>query len=209
MSDPDTAAPAATRWEVPAIDGSGGQGLLTASRLQELQQQAYDEAFRQGHAEGLAAGRQEVAERAARLDALLAAQARPLADVDDAVEQQLVELAMMVARQLFRRELKTDPGHVVGVVREAVRLLPVASRDIRVHLHPEDASLLRESLSATDGERAWSLVEDPLIARGGCRVTTETSQIDAQNATRINAVIAAIVGDERGTGHDRDAGTVE
>ena len=188
----------AERWEVPALDGSSGGGLLTASRLEALQQEAYDEAFRQGREEGLEAGRAELAARAARLDALLAAQARPLEELDETVEKQLVDLAMLVVRQLFRRELKTDPGHVIGVVREAVGLLPVASRDIRVHLHPEDAALLRESLSATDGERAWSLVEDPLIARGGCRVTTDASQIDAQNATRLNAVIAAITGDERG-----------
>lgn len=187
----------AERWEVPALDGSAGGGLLTASRLEALQQEAYDEAFRQGREEGLEAGKAELAERAARLDALLAAQAKPLEELDETVEKQLVDLAMLVARRLFRRELKTDPGHVIGVVREAVGLLPVASRDIRVHLHPEDAALLRDSLSATDGERAWSLVEDPLIARGGCRVTTDTSQIDAQNSTRLNAVIAAITGEER------------
>ena len=195
MSEPG--AKAAERWDVPALDGGSGQGLMTASRLEALQQEAYDEAFRQGREEGLKAGQAQLAERAARLDALLAAQARPLEARVEAVEKQLVDLAMLVVRQLFRRELKTDPGHVIGVVREAVGLLPVASRDIRVHLHPDDAALLRESLSATDGERAWSLVEDPLIARGGCRVTTDTSQVDAQNTARLHAVIAAITGDER------------
>ncbi|MCB1844176.1 MAG: hypothetical protein KDI09_14535, partial [Halioglobus sp.] len=183
MSD----APAAERWQVPAIDGSGGQGFLTASRLQELQEQAHEEAFKQGYAEGLSAGKQETDSRIARLDALLSAQARPFELLDETVEQQLLQLAMSAVRQLFRRELKSDPGHVISVVREAVQLLPVASRDVRVYLHPDDASLLRESLSVADGERAWSVVEDPLIARGGCRVATESSQVDAQNETRLNA----------------------
>jgi len=192
MSD----APAATeRWEVPAIDG--GSGPVTAGRLEALQREAWEEAFRTGREEGLAAGRQEVAERAARLDALVAAQARPLAALDESVEKALVELAMRVAKQLFRRELKADPTHVIGVVREALGLLPVASREVRVHVHPDDATLIRESLSGTDGERAWDLVEDPVIERGGCRVTTETSQVDAQNAARLAAVIARITGDER------------
>lgn len=195
MSD----TPVAARWEVPAIDGSGGQGFLTASRLQELQEQAHEEAFQQGYKEGLEAGRQEITARVARLDALLTAQARPLELLDETVEQQLVELAMSAVRQLFRRELKTDPGHVIGVVREAVQLLPVASRDIKVHLHPDDAGLLRESLSRADGEGAWAIVEDPLIARGGCRVATDSSRIDASNETRLNALIASIVGNERHT----------
>lgn len=196
MSETKTSAETMDRWEVPAIDGAG-QGLMTASRLQDLQQEAYDEAFRQGHAEGLAAGQQELQERAARLDALLVAQAEPLKELDELVEEQLVDLAMTVVRKLFRREMKLDPSHVIGVVREAVALLPVASRDVKVRVHPDDALLIREALPSADGERAWTLVEDPLIERGGCRVTTEASQIDAENKARLNTLIASIAGDER------------
>ena len=104
---------------------------------------------------------------------------------------------MTVVRQLFRREIKQNPTHVIGVVREAIQLLPIASRNVRVHLHPDDASLVRDTLSTTEGDLAWSIVEDPLTARGGCRVTTDNSQIDASAESRLNAVIRSIVGDER------------
>jgi len=196
MSEVAAAGGAPQRWQVPAIDGSS-TGYPTASRLEELQKAAFDEAWQQGYEEGLQAGQAELAARAERLDELLVAQNAPFDALDEQIEKQLVELSMTVARQLFRRELKSDPGHVVGVVRDALHLLPVASRGVQVHLHPEDAALVRESLSATDGERAWRLLEDPLIARGGCRVTSEYSQIDAQNETRLNALIAAIAGDDR------------
>ncbi len=186
------------RWEIPAIDGSASSGgYLTASRLQELQKQAWDEAYAAGHLEGLTAGEAESAKRAARFDQLLEALAKPFDELDETVEKQLVELSMTVVRQLFRRELKLDPTHVIGVVREAIALLPVASRDVHVHLHPEDAALVRESLSPVDGERAWLIAEDPLIARGGCRISTQNSVVDAQAESRLNAVINAIAGDER------------
>jgi flagellar assembly protein FliH len=198
MSDTTTAEGAAARkWDVPAIDGSTGQGYLTASRLEELQKQAWDEAFQQGHAEGLKAGEEEVAKRAARYDQLLQALAKPFDLLDESVEKQLVELAVTIVKQLFRREIKLDPSHVIGVVRETVRLLPIASRDIQVHLHPDDALLVQRSLAAAEGERAWRIIEDPLISRGGCNVTTENSQIDAQTETRLNMAINAILGDER------------
>jgi flagellar assembly protein FliH len=195
MSEPQPKA--AERWQVPAIDGSSGQGFLTASRLQEVQREAYDEAYEKGYTDGLKAGQQELTARADRLDELLTAQAQPFDQLDETVEKQLVDLSMSVVRQLFRRELKSDPGHVIGVVREAIRLLPVASRDVNVHLHPDDAALVRETLTSTEGERAWSIVEDPLIERGGCKVSTETSQIDARAETRLRALIASIAGDER------------
>ena len=193
----DSAARKAAAWEVPAIDGSDGKGYLTAGRLQELQQQAYDEAFQKGHAEGVAAGEQLIQQRAARYDELLRALAKPFDRLDESVEKQLVELAIAMVKQLFRREIKINPTHVIGVVREAVQLLPVSSRNVQVHLHPDDASLVRDSLSPAEGEPAWSIVEDPLITLGGCRITTESSQIDATAEARLQSVINNILGDER------------
>jgi flagellar assembly protein FliH len=64
-------------------------------------------------------------------------------------------------------------------------------------LHPEDAAVVREKLSAPVGERVWTIAEDPVMGRGGCRVTTETAQIDARLDTRIGSVISALLGDER------------
>lgn len=193
----ESAADAPLRWDVPAIDGSEGNGYLTAGRLEALQKQAYDEAWEKGHAEGLAAGEAASQARAARFDELLQALARPFDKLDDTVEKQLVELAMSAVRQLFRREIRVEPSHVIGVVREAMQLLPVASRSVRVHLHPEDAALVRESLSRAEGDLSWTIVEDPLLTRGGCNVTTDNSQIDATAEARLHAVIGAIAGDER------------
>ena len=193
----DSAARKAAAWEVPAIDGSDGKGYLTAGRLQELQQQAYDEAFQKGHAEGVAAGEQLIRQRAARYDELLRALAKPFDRLDESVEKQLVELAIAMVKQLFRREVKINPTHVIGVVREAVQLLPISSRNVQVHLHPDDASLVRDTLSPAEGEPAWSIVEDPLITLGGCRITTDNSQIDATAEARLQSVINNVLGDER------------
>lgn len=185
------------KWAAPSIDGSASQEFPTASRLQDLQKQAYDEAWQVGHADGLKAGGEEAQKRADRFDELLRALAQPFELMDETVEKQLVELAMTVVKQLFRRELKIDPGHVVGVVREAMQLLPGTSKNINVHLHPDDAQLVEELLSRSEGEGAWSIVEDPLISRGGCKVITANSQIDAQAETRLQGVIDGITGDER------------
>ncbi len=188
----------AARWRVPAIDGSDGQGYLTAGKLEELQKTAYEEAFAKGHAEGLAAGTEEVRKRGERYDELLRALCEPFDNLDESIEKQLVELATTLVRQLFRREIRLDPTHIIGVVREAIQKLPIASRSVQVHLHPDDAALVRESLAPAEGEPAWTIVEDPLIACGGCKVTTESSQIDATTEARLNAVISAALGDERG-----------
>ena len=193
----DAAADAPTPWNVPAIDGSDGDGYLTAGRLQALQKDAYDEAWKNGHAEGLVAGEAALHARVERLDELLNALSRPFDQLDETVEKQLVELAMAVVRQLFRREIRIESTHVIGVVREAIQLLPIASRNVQLHLHPDDATLVRDALTPAESEPAWIIVEDPLITRGGCSVTTENSQIDATAEARLQAVISTIAGDER------------
>lgn len=192
-ADPSQATP----WTAPAIDGSDGDGFLTAKKLEEIQRQAYDEAYAEGLAAGNAAGAAEVAARAERFGELLDAMVAPMESLDEEVEQQLVELASMVVRQLFRREIEIEPTHVIGVVREALQLLPIASREVRVLLHPDDARLVEETLSPTDGQRAWSVVEDPLISRGGCRIVAENSRIDATAEARLNTVVGRLLGNQR------------
>lgn len=184
-------------WDVPAIDGSDGKGYLTAGRLQALQQDAYDEAWQKGHADGIKAGEREIAARAARYDELLRALSRPFDQLDESVETQLIELSIAMVKQLFRREIKIEPSHIVGVVREAIQTLPIASRSVQLHLHPDDAQLVRESLTPAEHEPAWSIVEDSLMARGGCNVSTENSQIDATVEARLQAVIKNTFHDER------------
>lgn len=201
MSESDAGKPAAAeevrRWEIPAIDGNADNGFITAGRMQALQKQAWDEAYEAGRQEGLKAGAAELQSRAERLDQLLHALSRPFDELDETVEKQLVELALTIVRQLFRRELRAEPSHIIGVVRDAIKLLPIASRDVQVLLHPDDATLVRESLTPAEGERRWRIVEDPLISRGGCKITAESSQIDAQAETRLQAIVDAITGDER------------
>jgi flagellar assembly protein FliH len=197
------------RWDLPTVSGKTIQARRpgkTVGELEEVERRAYEEAFAKGHAAGLAAAKAEQQQlltqaksQVMRLEQLLAALSRPLQDVDAEVESELVNLALTVARQLARRELRIDPSQVIAIIRETVSLLPLAARDVRVHLHPEDAAIVRERLAATTSERAWSIVEDPVLTRGGCRVSTDTAQIDARLETRINTVIATILGEERAT----------
>ena len=56
---------------------------------------------------------------------------------------------------------------------------------------------MREHLAPTESERAWVIVEDPVMARGGCRITTATSRVDARLETRLAAILSELMGTER------------
>lgn len=171
-----------------------GRRPITARELEEIHKQARQEGFEQGLKQGRDSGREEFVQRLELLDNAMHKLARPFEELDESVEQQLAQLAMLVARQLVRRELKADPAQVIGVVREALAALPVGARDVRLAVSPEDAAMIREVLSLHESDHAIRLVEDPVQSRGGCRVVTDTSQIDATVESRLNAVIANTLG---------------
>jgi flagellar assembly protein FliH len=186
-------------WLVPEVgqDGAGQARPLTARQLEEIQERARQEGFQQGLREGRDAGLKEMQVQVRTLEGLLQSLDKPFEQLDEAVEQQLAELAMLVARQLVRRELASEPEQIIAVVREALSALPVAACNVRLALHPEDAPLIRDKLACGDSATQIQIVDDPVQTRGGCRVITDTSQIDASVETRLNAVIAHVLGGQR------------
>jgi flagellar assembly protein FliH len=176
--------------------------LPTLEEIEAIQKQAYEEGYELGrkegfdfgHREALEAGRKDVAARLAALDELLSTLDRPFKELDDQVEQELLTLVVAMVRQLVRREVRTDPNQIVGVMREAMAILPVNARDIRVLLHPEDADIVRELYTVADSDLAWKIIEDPVLQRGGCRILTDTSQVDATLESRLHNLIAPLLG---------------
>ncbi len=197
---------------------------MTAAELEKLQQQAREEAYEEGRKEGFEFGhnealeqyRQQFEERLAAFDRILESFHKPFENLDEQVENEIVELVISMVKQLVRREIKMDPAHVVGVVREAMSALPVASQDITLILHPDDAEIIRDVFSLKEKELGWRIVEDPVLNRGGCRITSGDSQIDATLESRLDALIAPLLSDERGqhsgarnSRGDKSAGKVE
>jgi len=179
--------------------GTSSTGYMTAAGLEDIQKQAYEEAYEKGRSEGLLAGSQELAKRITDLDSILGSFAEPFSKLDDQVVSDMVDLVISMLRQLVRREIRTDPGQIIAIVREAVTSLPTASSKVYLHLHPDDVTMVRDTLSLSDDERNWELVDDPIISMGGCLVRTEYSQVDARVETRIAKLIAQVFGEDRAT----------
>ena len=197
------------KWELPIVKSGHGQGPMTAGEIEKLQKEAYQEGFKQGYKDGAEKGEEEgrrqsiddMHHRCQLLDSLINTMHVPLEQIDREVTNQLAELAISVARHIIRRELRADPGQVVAVVREAMEALPTGAQEIKIYLHPEDASLVRSAFSLADSsqtsERPWQIVDDPVITRGDCRIQADQSYIDATVETRLNRIIANLLGGDR------------
>lgn len=194
-------------WQAPQLDISEDaifdykltdpENITHREQQKKIRQQAYEKSFAKGYMEGLAQGQKETAEQASHLHSIMASLSMPIKNLDGQVVDELAQLCTFIARQMIRRELKTSPDEVIAVVKETLKLLPDTAMQVTLVLHPNDAELIRGALVQPKDDANWRIVEDPVLTRGGCRVMSNSSSIDATVESRINAVIAAVLGGER------------
>jgi flagellar assembly protein FliH len=150
---------------------------------------AAQEQFNHEHGLQMQAIADEFERRAERLHGAMAA---ALADVRTEVAEQTIELALSVARQVIRAQLRTAPADIEPVVREAIGCLVDDRSSFALHLSPDDADLLGPILEPMLQSRSARIVPDPAIQTGGCRIGSQEAEIDATLGTRWQRVVAAI-----------------
>jgi len=188
------------RWELPAFDmakmAEVADAVPTVAELEQIRLQAHDEGYNAGHAKGYAEGHAEGAQKthheAQHLTEIISVLEKELQQVDQQIVQDLLGLALEIAKQMLQQTLKVKPDLLLGVVREAIRELPHFNQHAHLVLHPADAELVRANMGAQLTHTDWKIFEDAQLERGGCRVETAHSQIDATLATRWKRVVSSI-----------------
>lgn len=162
---------------------------LEEGRLQGLQE-GHTEGLAQGQAEGLALGQDLIEQQVAHWQQLSAQLVQPLAQVNAQVEQQLVWLALRLAKSLIRHEAHTSSDLLLSSLKEAIALLPCAEEGITLTLHPEDVALIRNAYGEEECQRrGWTLLAEPALQRGDLQLASRTSSIDWMLEERIENLL--------------------
>ena len=178
------------RWELPTFDIAQevlapAVVLPTAAEVEHIRQQAHEE----GYAEGCQKARSEeqlARDEAQRLAGIIGALDKELQQVDQQVAQSLLDLSMEISRQMLQQALKVKPELLLGTITKAIAELP------HLILHPSDAELVRNKMGEQLDHTGWKIIENAQMERGGCRVETAHSQIDASLATRWKRIVSSI-----------------
>jgi len=183
-----------TAEHAPAPDYPSDEEL--AAIREEARQQGYDAGFKAGHDDGVAQALDE--QRAATEQAL--APVRDIADnfstalreADQAISNEVLELALHLAKGMIKTALRVKPELILPIVREAIEYLPVLQQPALLILNPEDAAVVREGIAEELDKGGWRVIDDPTIERGGCKVDTASNQIDATVASRWQRLSLAL-----------------
>jgi len=166
--------------------------LPTAAELEELREAARAEGYAEGleegraagHAEALDQGRLDAAAEIESLRAVAASFTTALAEADEAIASDVLDLALHLARSMVRTAFEVRPELIIPIVREAIEYLPVLQQPAVLALNPDDIEIVRAGLGDEIDKGGWRVVADPQIARGGCKVDTASNQIDATSQAR-------------------------
>jgi flagellar assembly protein FliH len=186
-----------SKWETPHLGDSLRSPLDDERSLDDLRKEALEQGYAEGHAKGMLQAQSETNRRLQTLDSLLNAMSKPFDDINQQTLDTLAKLAGKIARCLVKRELRTEPETIIALVRDTVIILNSSAEKLNVFLNPDDALLIQQITRTSSEKSRWKLIDDPLIPRGDCRVTSRDATIDGSLMARINTVITQFQGDER------------
>jgi flagellar assembly protein FliH len=175
------------RWE--------GLEAVPLDREAEAEQRlklALEDACKQGYEAGIEQGRNEMEQQVCRLRQMTESLGGALDALDFRLADEVLSLALDVARQVIAGELSARPERILDVVKLALRQMAETTREARLLLNPEDALLVRPILNELLDKSRLRIVEDARIVRGGCLIETPQGDLDATLQTRWRQVISVL-----------------
>lgn len=209
------------RWEMAAFDevaphtqntyapNTAEIAAITDLARREGYTKGLAEGFQTGHNEGLATalaeGQAQTDEIIQQLTALMTGLNAEIASANQTIATDLLALAMDIAQAMTRTALSLQPDLILPIINIAIRDLPSLQQDARILLNPSDAALVRQHLR--DEHPHWRVLEDSQIEAGGCRIETNSNQIDASMQGRWQRIAQSLSVDSRWLDSDSRSAT--
>lgn len=102
-------------------------------------------------------------------------------------EEDVVRLALAIARRILHREITIHPGALQGLVKAALETLE--SREIcAIRLHPSLLPDLQRAQEQVGSPQPWNWTPDPSLEIGAVFVDTTRGQLDASIESQLNEI---------------------
>lgn len=161
------------------------------ARIRQLEREVEQRAqasFQQGVQQGDASARQQLAAQTEAVQQRLARAIEEVASLRQRcrheAEQDVVQLALAIARRILHRELTIDPTALLGLVKAALDQLD--AREIhKVRVHPDAVNGLRKQLESMGPYARLQVEADPGLQPGSVVLETSRGTLDASADTQF------------------------
>ena len=157
----------------------------------EIEEKAYAKGFARGEKAGIESGNEKIESVVNRINKGLSELRKIRQDIYLETEQEIVKLAMAIARKIVCNEIRVNKNAVVNVVKEAVKKVDGSER-VKVKLSIKDFQFIKNEKPAiidkiTNIENV-GFEMDESIPDGGCIIEMESGDIDARIEKQFQAV---------------------
>jgi len=153
-------------------------------------EEGFAKGLEEGTAKGLTAGEELVQQHLNSWVSLLDSIQNPVANVEQALEKELVLLAVSLAKGVIRSEVKTNTDLIFQALSEGLKALPIQEKHYQIHLHPDDIELVNDHFSPEEiSKHHWDFIESPELSAGGCEIVTQSNAVDITVERRVKDVI--------------------
>ncbi len=164
------------------------------ARLAALERDAFSKGFAQGERAGGEAAAQRGEAMIRRLTETLEELTTLREQMIHQTEQQMVQLALAIARRIVHREVSIDQDLLIAMARVALDRLG-ESAQVTVRLSPQDYEATSAVRSAQWTGTHVTVVPDARVGRGGCRVESEFGAMDAGVDAQIHEIARSLLGE--------------
>jgi len=163
---------------------------------EQIRQEAFAQGFAQGREEGFQAGVDEAREKTDHLLLILSDVENMWQRIVKVYEEKIIDLVARVAEKVVYGKVEVDKDIVTRAIMNAFEQIrdPV-SATIAVHpLDYEYMEMVKEDFfEKIKGLKQVTLVSDPLINPGGCRIETPSGEVSTSIEERLEAVKQSII----------------
>jgi len=181
----------------PVEDRPAGSQRETEARdlrqqLERASQEAFQKGLRQGEADGRRLAQAQFEEEVQRLGRTVVEMAGLRHAIRREAEEELVRLALAIARRILHRELTVDPESLTGLVKAA--LAKIELRDTyRVRTHPEHVAVVTRCLAQVGAPQKIEVQPDTSLEKGSAIFETGRGTLDSSVETQLAEIQRGLV----------------
>jgi flagellar assembly protein FliH len=167
--------------------GGGENTGISEDQLRSKLEQARQHGYRQGQADAVQASASRVDAVIAKLTKSIEETAGQRSRLRREAEEDVVKLALAIAKRIVVRELTVDPDIILALVKAGLQKLD--ARDVyRIRANPEDAARIRTFLDASKVPSRIEVQPDSSLEQGAVVFTTARGSLDLSVSTQLGEI---------------------
>ncbi|MHB9093033.1 MAG: FliH/SctL family protein [Eubacteriales bacterium] len=165
-------------------------------KIKKIEDEAQQQGWQDGYEHGLRSAEQEYFNKIEEAQNLVEKAHKERQEVIVGSEDEIVQLAIAVARKVIGHELAANPDTIVDIVKRAIQKV-TDREELTIRVNPDNLDCAINSqdeiTQSVKGVRKLKILSDPTVSLGGCVVESPNGTVDARMERQLSEIEQALM----------------